>query len=193
MSAEGELLRSKKRGVLSPLATLSPSRHMIAASIDGPPALTHLLKGVFGYSYSGYHAALEAPSLPHGVPEIGSYLERTRPAPTVAVQRGWEFYDEIDGYVLVDYIGWIDFHGDGNLSGGGTSQRAGARAVPFTHSGTYVVENAQPPMLSGKMVPSSCVILTHAHSKSDPARALRFTVLDGDAGKLVASGTMTHW
>jgi hypothetical protein len=192
MSAEGELLRSKKRGVLSPLATLSPSRHMIAANLDGPPALTHLLKGVFAYSYSGYHAALPAPSPLYGAPEIGSYLERTRPAATVAVQRGWEFYDEIDGYVLVDYIGWIDFHGDGNLSGGGTSQRAGGRAVPFTHSGTYVVENAQPPMVSGEVVPSACVILTHARSRSDPARELRFTVLDGEAGKLVASGTMTH-
>ena len=165
---------------------------MIAPNVDGPPALTHLLKGVFAYSYSGYHAALQAPSPLHGLPEIGSYLERTRPAPTVVAQRGWEFCDEIDGYVLVDYIGWIDFDGDGNLSGGGTSQRGGARAVPFTHSGTYVVENAQPPMLSGEMVPSSCVILTHAHSNSDPARELKFTVLDGDAGKLVASGTMMH-
>lgn len=165
---------------------------MIAPSTDGPSALTHLLKGVFAYSYSGYHAAVPAASHPHGAPAIGSYLERTRPAPTVAVKRGWEFYDEIDGYVLVDYIGWIDFHGDGNLSGGGTSRLAGASAVPFSHFGTYVVENAQPPMLSGKVVPSACVILTHAHSKSDPARELRFTVLDGDAGKLVASGTMKH-
>jgi len=165
---------------------------MIAANLDGPPALTHLLKGVFAYSYSGYHAAVPAPSRLLGVPEIGSYLERTRPAPTVAVQRVWEFYDEIDGYVLVDYVGWIDFHGDGNLSGGGISQRAGGRAVPFTHSGSYVVENARPPMLSGEMVPTSCVILTHAHAKSDPGCEMRFTVLDGDAGKVVASGTMTH-
>jgi len=165
---------------------------MIAPNADDPHSLTHLLKGVFAYSYSGYHAEAPAPSPLHNAADIGSYLQRTRPARTVAAQRGWEFYDEIDGYVLVDYIGWIDFHGDGNLSGGGTSQRAGGRVVPFTHSGTYVVENAQPPRLSGETVPSSCVILTHAHAKSDPGRELRFTMLDSDAGKLVASGTMTH-
>ena len=105
--------------------------------------LTHLLSGVFAYSYSGYLVAEGTP--PQGAPEIGSYLERTRPARTVAGQRGWELYDEIDGYVLVDYVGWIDFHGDGYLSGGGTAQRAGGRAVPFTHSGTYTVDNALQP------------------------------------------------
>ena len=110
-------------------------------------SLTHLLSGVFAYSYSGYHVAEGTP--PHGAPEIGSYLERTRPATTVVGRRGWELYDEIDGYVLIDYIGWIDFHGDGFLSGGGTAQRAGGRAVPFTHSGTYTVENALVPMRTG--------------------------------------------
>ncbi len=144
------------------------------------PSLTHLLKGVFAYSYSGYHAAVAAP--PHGIPEIGSYLERTRPAPNITGQRGWELYDEIDGYVLVDYVGWIDFHGDGQLSGGGTSQRAGARAVPFTHSGSYVVEDALPPMLFAHRLPSSSVIFTRVDAESPTGRALKFTVLDGEGG-----------
>lgn len=165
---------------------------MIAANAEGPQSLTHLLKGVFAYSYSGYHVETAPVAPPHRAPEIGSYLERTRPATTVAGQRGWEFCDEIDGYVLVDYVGWIDFHGDGHLSGGGTSQRAGARAVPFTHSGTYTVENAQPPLYSGERVANSCVILTHAVESGESGRGLRFTVLDGDAGKLVASGTLSQ-
>jgi hypothetical protein len=165
---------------------------MIAANAEGPQSLTHLLKGVFAYSYSGYHAEALVAVPPHRAPEIGSYLERTRPATTVAGQRGWEFCDEIDGYVLVDYVGWIDFHGDGHLSGGGTSQRAGGRAVPFTHSGTYTVESAQPPLFTGERVANSCVILTHTAESSNDGRGLRFTVLDADAGKLVASGTLSQ-
>jgi len=165
---------------------------MIAANAEGPQSLTHLLKGVFAYSYSGYHAEALAAAPPHRAPEIGSYLERTRPATSVAGQRGWEFCDEIDGYVLVDYVGWIDFHGDGHLSGGGTSQRAGGRAVPFTHSGTYTVENAQPPMYSGERAAAPCVILTHADASSDSTRGLRFMVLEGGAGKLLASGTLSQ-
>ncbi len=163
---------------------------MIAANAEGPQSLTHLLTGVFAYSYSGYLADALAAAPAHRAPEIGSYLERTRPATTVAGQRGWEFCDEIDGYVLIDYVGWIDFHGNGHLSGGGTSRRAGGRAVPFTHLGTYTVENAQPPMYSGERAASSCVILTHADASSDSMRGLRFMVLDGDAGRLVASGTL---
>jgi len=151
-------------------------------------SLTHLLTGVFAYSYSGYLAAEGTP--PHGAPEIGSYLERTRPATTVAGQRGWELYDEIDGYVLVDYIGWIDFHGDGFLSGGGTAQRAGARAVPFTHSGTYTVDNAIPPILRGERFADASVIFTHSQEAREAGSVLKFTVLDGNEGKLVASGTM---
>jgi hypothetical protein len=151
-------------------------------------SLAHLLSGVFAYSYSGYLAPEGTPL--HGVPEIGSYLERTRPAATVAGQRGWELYDEIDGYVLVDYIGWIDFHGDGHLSGGGTAQRAGARAVPFTHSGTYTVDTALPPVRRGERITDSSVILTHAHEPREAGRVLKFTVLEGNQGKLVASGTM---
>ncbi|MEP7087912.1 MAG: hypothetical protein ABI884_11440 [Gemmatimonadota bacterium] len=110
----------------------------------------------------------------------------------LAGERGWELNDEIDGYELVDYIGWVDFDGDGHLSGGGTTQRAGAHAIPFTHSGTYTVDNAQRPMLDGKIVPSSCVILTHADESADSARELRFTVLESDAGTPVASGTMVQ-
>jgi hypothetical protein len=158
--------------------------------MDHQESLTHLLKGVFAYSYSGYLVAQAPTTVPQRIPEIGSYLERTRPATTLGGQRGWEFYDEIDGYVLVDYVGWIDFHGDGHLSGGGTSQRAGGRPVPFTHSGKYVVENAQPPMLNGERVASSCVILTHADESCDPNGEFKFTVLDGDAGKMLASGKM---
>ena len=75
---------------------------MIAANAEGPQSLTHLLTGVFAYSYSGYLADALAAAPAHRAPEIGSYLERTRPATTVAGQRGWEFCDEIDGYVLVD-------------------------------------------------------------------------------------------
>jgi hypothetical protein len=157
--------------------------------IESPQELTHLLKGVFAYSYSGYLSADEGKAS-RGVPEIGSYLERTRPATMLGAQRGWEFYDEIDGYVLVDYVGWIDFHGDGELSGGGTSQRAGDRPIPFTHSGKYIVENVQPPMFSGERVASSCVILTHADEGCDPNGELKFTLLDGDAGKMLASGKM---
>jgi hypothetical protein len=152
-------------------------------------SLTHLLKGVYAYSYSGY-LVNAASTQPAAVPEIGSYLERTRPAPIVVGERGWEIYDEIDGYELVDYIGWIDFHGDGNLSGGGTSQRAGLRAVPFTHSGTYVVESALPPILARERIANTSVILTHVDAKRDPVCELRFTVLDGDVRKVVASGTM---
>ena len=151
-------------------------------------SLTHLLSGVFAYSYSGYHVAEATP--PHGAPEIGSYLERTRPATTVAVRRGWELYDEIDGYVLVDYVGWIDFHGDGYLSGGGTAQRAGGRAVPFTHSGTYTVDNALAPIVNGERIADTSVIFTHAHEELDAAHVLKFTVLDGNEGRLLASGTM---
>ena len=78
---------------------------MIAANTEGQQSLTHLLKGVFAYAYSGYHAELPSVALLRNAPRIGSYLERTRPATGVAPQRGWEFYDEIDGYVLVDYVG----------------------------------------------------------------------------------------
>jgi hypothetical protein len=151
-------------------------------------SLTHLLSGVFAYSYSGYHVAEGTP--PHGAPEIGSYLERTRPAATVSERRGWELYDEIDGYVLIDYIGWIDFHGDGHLSGGGTAQRAGGRAVPFTHSGIYTVENALAPMRQGERIADTSVIFTHAHEAREATNVLKFTVLDGNAGRLLASGTM---
>ena len=151
-------------------------------------SLTHLLSGVFAYSYSGYHVEEGTP--PHGAPEIGSYLERTRPATTVSAHRGWELYDEIDGYVLVDYVGWIDFHGDGYLSGGGTAQRAGGRAVPFTHSGSYTVDNALAPILHGERVMDTSVIFTHAHEGRDAAHVLKFTLLDGNEGKLLASGTM---
>jgi hypothetical protein len=159
-------------------------------SRENEESLTHLLKGVFAYSYSGYLVALHPDATPQPIPEIGSYLERTRPATTLGGPRGWEFYDEIEGYVLVDYVGWIDFHGDGQLSGGGTSQRAGGRPVPFTHSGKYVVENAQPPMLTGERVGSSCVILTHADESYNPNRELKFTLLDSDAGLMLASGKM---
>lgn len=165
---------------------------MIAALAESDRSFAHLLKGVFAYSYSGYHTAEELVAAPRAAPEIGSYLERTRPATSIGRNRGWEIYDKIDGYVLVDYFGWIDFHGDGNLTGGGTSQRAGANAVPFTHSGSYIVENAKSPMLDGEIVSKSCVILTHVERGAEDARALKFTVLDGDAGKLVASGTMTQ-
>jgi len=151
-------------------------------------SLTHLLSGVFAYSYSGYH--VEEGSPPHGAPEIGSYLERTRPATALATRRGWELYDQIDGYVLVDYIGWIDFHGDGYLSGGGTAQRAGGRAVPFTHSGTYTVDNALEPVRQGERIADSSVIFTHAQEARESSHVLKFTVLDGSEGKLLASGTM---
>lgn len=163
---------------------------MIAAITKGPQSLAHVLKGVFAYSYSGYHAGTSAAVPPHGAPEIGSYLERTRPATSVVGQSGWELCDEIDGYVLVDYVGWVDFHGDGHLSGGGTSQRAGGRAVPFTHSGMYIVENAQSPTLTGEMVPRSCMILTHAVASAESSRELRFTVLEGDEGNLIAAGRL---
>jgi len=106
--------------------------------------------------------------------------------------RGWAIYDEIDGYVLVDYVGWIDFHGDGMLSGGGTTQRAGSRAVPFTHAGTYTVENAQPLLLSGELARSPSVILTHAVASTDSTRKLKFTVLDGEKGRPVAAGTLVQ-
>jgi len=62
--------------------------------------------------------------------------------------------------------------------------------VPCTHSGTYTVDNAHPPLFSGEKIISSCVILTHADASNDSRHELRFTVLDGDAGKLVASGTL---
>lgn len=176
---------------MAPRNSLAESK-MITAPTDLHLSYTHLLKGVFAYSYSGYHDATGISTPPAVAPEIGSYLERTRPAMSIAGQRGWELYDEIDGYVLVDYVGWIDFHGDGNLSGGGTSRCAGANAVPFTHSGSYIVENAESPMLEGEMISKSCVILTHMERGAEDARALKFTVLDGDAGKLVASGTMTQ-
>jgi hypothetical protein len=45
-------------------------------------------------------------------------------------------------------------------------------------------------MLTGEPVASSCVILTHADEGCDPQGALKFTLLDGDAGKMLASGTM---
>lgn len=151
-------------------------------------SLTHLLSGVFAYSYSGYHVEQGTP--PHGAPEIGSYLERTRPATTAVSRRGWELYDEIEGYVLVDYVGWIDFHGDGNLSGGGTAQRAGGRAVPFTHSGIYTVDNALEPIVNGERIADSSVIFTHAHQSPASLHELKFTVLDGNQGKLLASGRM---
>ena len=151
-------------------------------------SLTHLLSGVFAYSYSGYHVEEGTP--PHAAPEIGSYLERTRPATTVMARRGWELYDEIDGYVLVDYVGWIDFHGDGYLSGGGTAQRAGGRAVPFTHAGTYTVDNALAAMMHGARLADTSVIFTHAHEAREAAHVLKFTLLDGNEGKLLASGTM---
>ncbi|MFS8082102.1 MAG: hypothetical protein ACMG51_01515 [Ginsengibacter sp.] len=179
------------RGDVAPRNSLAEAK-MIAAPTDSRQSFTHLLKGVFAYSYSGYHDAAGMATPPAVAPEIGSYLERTRPAMSIAGQRGWELYDEIDGYVLVDYVGWIDFHGDGKLSGGGTSRRAGANAVPFTHSGSYIVEIAKSPMLEGEMVSNSCVILTHAEQGAEDARALKFTVLDGDAGRLVAAGTMTQ-
>lgn len=162
----------------------------IGAQAEDHRSFTHLLTGVFAYSYSGYHAAAGSEMPAIVAPEIGSYLERTRPATSMVAPRGWELYDEIDGYELVDYVGWVDFHGDGTLSGGGTSQRAGAHAVPFAHAGTYVVENAQPPMHSEQTVTSSCVLLTHAHASEVVARTLRFTLLDADAGRLLASGTM---
>lgn len=165
---------------------------MIAANTEGQQSLTHLLKGVFAYAYSGYHAELPSVALLRNAPRIGSYLERTRPATGVAPQRGWEFYDEIDGYVLVDYVGWIDFHGDGQLTGGGTTQRAGSRAVPFVHAGTYTVESAKPLLLSGELAPSPSVILTHAVASSGSTRKLKFTVLDGEKGRLVAAGTMVQ-
>jgi hypothetical protein len=165
---------------------------MIAASTEDEQSLTHLLKGVFAYAYSGYHAELPSVALLRNAPRIGSYLERTRPVTSPAPQREWEFYDEIEGYVLVDYVGWIDFHGDGVLSGGGTTQRAGSRAVPFTHAGTYTVESAQPQLLSGELVPSPSVILTHAVASRDSTRELKFTVLDGEKGILVAAGTMVQ-
>ncbi|HEY8795900.1 MAG TPA: hypothetical protein VIM15_13260 [Gemmatimonadaceae bacterium] len=165
---------------------------MIAANTEGQQSLTHLLKGVFAYAYSGYHAELPSVALLRNAPRIGSYLERTRPATSAAPQRGWEFYDEIDGYVLVDYVGWIDFHGDGRLSGGGTTQRAGSRAVPFTHAGTYTVESAQPLLLSGELARSPSVILTHAVASTDSTRKLKFTVLDSEKGRLVAAGTMVQ-
>ena len=165
---------------------------MIAAHVEGPQSLTHLLKGVFAYAYSGYHAELPSVSLLRSAPRIGSYLERTRPASNLAAPRGWEFYDEIDGYVLVDYIGWIDFHGDGRLTGGGTTQRTGSRAVPFTHTGTYSVESAHPRLLSGEPAPSPSVILTHAAPPSQSTRKLKFTVLDGEKGRLLAAGILVH-
>jgi hypothetical protein len=80
--------------------------------------------------------------------------------------------------------------GTGISAAAAPSRRAGECAVPFTHSGTYTVENAHPPMYSGERAASSCVILTHADASSDSMRGLRFMVLDGDAGKLVASGTL---
>jgi hypothetical protein len=163
---------------------------MIAANAEGQQSLSHLLKGVFAYAYSGYHAELPSVALLRNAPRIGSYLERTRPVTGPTPLRGWEFYDEIDGYVLVDYVGWIDFHGDGMLSGGGTTQRAGSRAVPFTHAGTYIVESAQPQLLSGD--PSPAVILTHIVANRDSTRRLKFTVLDGEKGRLVAAGTMVQ-
>lgn len=161
---------------------------MPLSAYDDQPSLTHVLKGVFAYSYSGYLSASDTP--PHGVPQIGSYLERTRPATSVIAQRGWEVCDEIDGYVLVDYVGWVEFHGDGQLSGGGTSQRAGEGAVPFTHSGYYVVEDALPQMLVGESVAKSSIILTRIDVECEPGRELKFTVLGGDEGKLVACGMM---
>ncbi len=163
---------------------------MIAANAEGPQSLTHLLTGVFAYAYSGYHAELPSVSLLRSAPRIGSYLERTRPASTFAAPRGWEFYDEIDGYMLVDYIGWIDFHGDGRLTGGGTTQCAGSRAVPFTHKGLYIVESAHPQFVSGQPAHSPSVIFTHVDSPSQSARKLKFTVLDGEKGRLLAAGTI---
>ena len=165
---------------------------MIAANTEDQQSLTHLLKGVFAYAYSGYHAELPSVALLRNAPRIGSYLERTRPVTNPAPQRGWEFYDEIDGYVLVDYVGWIDFHGDGMLSGGGTTQRGGSRAVPFTHAGTYTVDSVQPQLLSGELAPSPAVILTHVVSSGDSTRRLKFTVLDGEKGRPVAAGTMVQ-
>jgi hypothetical protein len=47
-------------------------------------------------------------------------------------------------------------------------------------------------MLKGELVPSTCVILTHAAERAVSGRELRFMVLDGDARKLVASGTMVQ-
>jgi hypothetical protein len=165
---------------------------MIAAPVEVPQPLTHLLKGVFAYSYSGYHAGAPGAPQQSAAPEIGSYLERTRPFAMIADRSGWEIYEEIDGYDLVDYVGWIDFHGDGRLNGGGTWRRAGGHAVPFAHTGSYIVENVQPPTLAGGTVASSCVILTHADASAEATRELKFTMLDGEAGKFVASGTMVQ-
>ena len=64
--------------------------------------------------------------------------------------------------------------------------------MPFVHAGTYTVESAKPLLLSGELAPSPSVILTHAVASSGSTRKLKFTVLDGEKGRLVAAGTMVQ-
>ncbi|HJW34350.1 MAG TPA: hypothetical protein VJ505_13470 [Holophagaceae bacterium] len=161
---------------------------------DPIPNPYHQLRGAYGYSYSGYLRAKPPYAYAKSVPQLGAFLQQNPLSPPS--------FEQVEGFVLIGYVGWITFDGTPNLTGRGTSQVGGSKvALDADFTGTLSDLQFEsggpgdPPFLSGtfKTIDAAdpSVGFTHKFVASSDRKTIFFTVTDGDYRDMVASGVMT--
>ena len=152
------------------------------------------LGGTYMYSYSGFLRADPAYKAVKLVPQLAAYVQQDLDAGAG--------FKQVPGFVPIGYVGWMKFGNSQSLSGKGSSQVGGSKpGLDIELAG--IVTKAQfeggwwmNSFISGEFitydVTDLTISFTHAFVMSGDCRQIVFTVTDGGARDMVASGVMTR-
>lgn len=152
------------------------------------------LRGTYLYSYSGFLRADPPYKASKAVPQLPAYIQQD------AMDGGG--LTQVPGFVPIGYAGWITFGNSQSLSGRGSSQIGGSKAVRDVEiSGTVAdLEFHATSWFSGFIsgtfitfdVTDLSVNFTHSFVLSGDRNRIAFTVTDGGLRDLVASGELVR-
>lgn len=155
--------------------------------------LNSLLKGSYAYSHSIFFRA--EPPYKKLIPHLPAFYE----SPTNPGK-----FNQVPGYAVTAFAGYINFNGAGKLTGSGVSNRGGVAIdnSPFSFTGDYSVEvdwSNGIAVYFGKFKTASVdTIINHFFVMADNWKELKFIMLDSldNTGKPlrqpVTSGVMTR-
>jgi len=140
------------------------------------------LKGCYAYSYTAYWRAV--PPYNIAIPQLGAFYE----SPSTPNQ-----FNQIPGYSVGSFAGYVCFDGAGNLEGKGKANRGGVGISDIIYTGTYLVtENLPSGVFTGtfqtKASPTN--FINHYFVAADNWKQLTYVILDTNLRQPVTSGCM---
>lgn len=142
--------------------------------------LKSFLKGNYAYCYTAFWRA--EPAYNKVIPQLGGFYE----SPTKLKQ-----FDQVPGYALGSFAGYINFDGNGSLIGKGKTNRGGIDIADITYTGTYTVaHDLTTGVFTGTFQTGTTDFINHYFIMADNWKELKFIILNTYLRQPVTSGSL---